>query len=408
MNKNLSVIIKKELKRVFTDKRIVFTAFILPALSIALIYSIMGVALGNMIEDREEYIPKAYVRNMPQRFDNLISNEPYNDMVDIEKVSNDKEIENIKEKIKLGETDILIVFEQNFEEKLKNYENKEKPNIKTFYNSSEDYSSDARFGLFNQLFSRYENMIIGERLGNIEYTSAFNIDIGSETNDLVDEKEATGKGLSFLMPMLISIFLFAGAMGIGMDSIAGEKERGTMATLLVTPLKRETIAFGKIISLSIISIISALSSFIGIIASFPFSKAVLGGDKDMDLANLKFGASDLGKLFIIMITLVGIYVGLICLLSIIAKTVKEAGTYITPVYMIVMASSFMNMFSNSDPEIWQFLIPIYGSVVAIKNILMFQLTWTHVLISASVSVVSTIFLIYLIKKMFNSEKVMFG
>ncbi|MBS4538697.1 ABC transporter permease [Clostridium sp. D2Q-11] len=408
MNKNLSVIIKKELKRVFTDKRIVFTAFILPALSIALIYSIMGVALGNMIEDREEYIPKAYVRNMPQKFENLISNEPYNDMVDIEKISDDKELENIKEKIKLGEIDILVVFEKNFEEKLKNYENKEKPSIKTFYNSSEDYSSDARFGLFNQLFSRYENMVIGERLGNIEYTSAFNIDIGSEINDLVDEKEATGKGLSFLMPMLISIFLFAGAMGIGMDSIAGEKERGTMATLLVTPLKRETIAFGKIISLSIISIISALSSFIGIIVSFPFSKAVLGGDKDMNLTNLKFGASDLGKLFIIMITLVGIYVGLICLLSIIAKTVKEAGTYITPVYMIVMASSFMNMFSNSDPEMWQFLIPIYGSVVAIKNILMFQLTWTHVLISASVSVVSTIFLIYLIKKMFNNEKVMFG
>jgi sodium transport system permease protein len=69
--------------------------------------------------------------------------------------------------------------------------------------------------------------------------------------------------------MLIIMFLFSGAMSIGPDSIAGEKERGTIATLLVTPVKRSEIAIGKVMSLSIISLFSATSSFIGIMLSLP-------------------------------------------------------------------------------------------------------------------------------------------
>lgn len=412
MKNNLLTVVKKELSRVFTDKRLVFTTFILPALSIAIIYSLMGTMMTRMFNEREEYIPKVYVQNSPVVFRKIISEPNWKDKMDLHIISEDVDIKSLKDKIQAGEIDLLAVFEEDFSKRVENYrDGGEVPQVMTFYNSSEDHSSDAKT-LLKNILGNYEQQLIGARMGNIEHTNAFDIDRDNQEGNIVDQRKATGKGLGMLLPMLIAIFLFAGAMGIGMDSIAGEKERGTMATLLVTPVRRETIAFGKIISLGIIAFISAGSSFIGILLSLPFSSAMFGGGvnggEKVSLAALKFGPIEYSQLILIMITLVGIYVGVICLLSIIAKNVKEAGTYVVPVYMLVMVSGFLNMFTNKAPEIWQFLIPVYGSVVAIKSLLTFELTWIHVMISCTTSVITTIILVWLIKKMFNSEKIMFS
>ena len=66
-----------------------------------------------------------------------------------------------------------------------------------------------------------------------------------------------------MMPLLILVFLFSGCMAIAPESIAGEKERGTIATILVTPIRRSELALGKIFSLSIIALLSGLSSTVG-------------------------------------------------------------------------------------------------------------------------------------------------
>ena len=71
--------------------------------------------------------------------------------------------------------------------------------------------------------------------------------------------------MAMIMPMLMVSFLFSGSMGVAPEAIAGEKERGTMATLLVTPINRAHIAIGKILSLSVIALLSGLSSFLGVI-----------------------------------------------------------------------------------------------------------------------------------------------
>ncbi len=115
-----------------------------------------------------------------------------------------------------------------------------------------------------------------------------------------------------------------------------------MATLLLTPAKRETIALGKIIGLGIVAIISAITSFIAIIASLPSSSNVLTGESSVNLGALQFTPLQMVQLLVIMLTLVAIFVGLISLISVRARTVKEAGTYIAPVYMVVMIAAFFN------------------------------------------------------------------
>ncbi|WP_273321631.1 ABC transporter permease [Vallitalea guaymasensis] len=398
-------ILKKELKRVFTDRRLVFSAFILPALSIFIVYTIMGSMLSNMMDDIEEHTSTVYIQNAPVQFQKVVDEKKLN--MNITYIDMTQDTASIKEQIKNGEVDMMVKFEDGFLDKVNNYKNLEiPPEVKTFYNPSEEYSRESRKRFIEIALNKYETQILTDRFGDINNVVAFDVDRNSDESIVVDEKKASGQGISMILPMLIAIILFSGAMGIGMDTIAGEKERGTMATLLLTPVKRETIALGKVIGLGIVAIVSAIVSFAAIIASMPFSSKMLTGGADMNLGALQFSTFQLIQLLIIMITLVGIYVGLICLLSVRARTVKEAGTYVTPVFMVVMIAAFSTMFGGGATELYHYAIPVYGSVSALKAALSFELTMNQFLVTAISSFVVSLILVRLITLTFNDEKVM--
>lgn len=84
-----------------------------------------------------------------------------------------------------------------------------------------------------------------------------------------------------MLPMLLMIFLFSGCMSVAPEAIAGEKERGTIATILVTPTKHSELAVGKIFALSIIALLSGASSTLGTILSLP---KLMGGVETMSAA----------------------------------------------------------------------------------------------------------------------------
>lgn len=403
MDKRLLTVVKKELRRVFTDRRLVFSTMVLPALSIFLMYSLMGNMISTKVDDISTNVPSAVVIDAPDSFISYSKENNIEDSFEIEYISDTENIGMYKDNILNGELELLVIFDENFDSSVSEYVN---PNVTRYYNRSEEYSAEAKWNIDNVL-NDYESFLLGERIGNQEHVNVFDLNRGIEKDSIEDEQRATGKGMSTLFPMLIAIFLFAGAMSVGADIIAGEKERGTMATLLVTPVKRETLALGKIIALAIIAIVSASSSFLGIIASLPSAGKMFASD-GMDISALKFGSSEYLSLAAIMLTLVGLYVAVVCVVSVISNSVKEANTYMAPIYMVVMIAGFSTIFADGAVETWRFLIPIYGSIIALKNLFAFELTSTMVLYTCASSIIVTSGAIYLIKILFNSERVMFS
>lgn len=401
----LKVLVQKELKRVFSDRRLVFSAFILPAISIYILYSLMGTMMGDMFDDTREHVSQVEIFNAPLSFSTYVENNGLLDSMDIAYLAEGLEEE--KERIKTGEVDLIVVFDEKFDDQIVNYESAALlPQISTYYNPVESYSTNARRKFIYDVLSDFENELLTSRFGNINYATAFGIDELNTSAEIVDEAKATGTGLSMILPMLIAILLFAGAMGIGLDTIAGEKERGTMATLLMTPVSRETIAMGKVIGLAIVAIISATCSFLAIIASIPNTNGMLSQGVEVNISALAFTPLQYVQLLVVMLTLVGIYVGLICITSVRAKSVKEAGTYVSPIYMLVMFAAFSTMFSTGDPEMYQFAIPVLGNVLAIKRLLTFELGMSEFLLNSGVSILVAGILIYGITRSFNNEKVM--
>lgn len=402
MDKRLFTVIKKELKRIFTDRRLIFTTMILPAVSIYVMYSLMGNMIDTKTTEVEAHVGNMIVVEAPQSFIDYSESQGFTDVIAMKDGSMDQ-VETYKEDIINGDLELLVIFDQDFDEKIADYN---RPNIIRYYNDVEDYSSEARWK-FDNFLDEYEANLLGQRIGSLEDVNVFDLnrDIGVDT--LKDTQKAAGKGLSVLFPMLIAIFLFSGAMSVGPDMIAGEKERGTMATLLVTPVKRETLAMGKVIALAIVAVVSSLSSFIGIIASMPNAGSMFADD-GVDMSALQFGLQEYVYLAAIMITLVSLYVSVVCMVSIMSKSIKEANTYMAPIYMLVMLSGFTTMLSDGSVPVYRTLIPVYGSVIALKNLFAFELTTKMVLYTCGSSLFFAAIMVYGIKILFNNEKVMFS
>ena len=387
--KNILTIFKKEFYRVMSDRRLVFTAILLPGLAIYIMYTFIGGAIEVEIEDIEQHKMIIYTENMPVDFQNYIYAQDINPEFHEYDPSN---YDDLEEQILTGEVDLLLRFSSTFEDDITNLVVSD---VEAYYNPGEKYSEYTYYKISN-ILSMYGSDIGIERYGDSYYT--FMLD----TSKIEDERKTAGQNFAMLLPMLIIMFLFSGAMSIGPDSIAGEKERGTIATLLVTPIKRSEIAIGKVLSLTVISMFSATSSFIGIMLSLP--NLTRGEDIDVFI----YGIGDYLILFSVLLATVLVIVGLISVLSAYAKTIKEASMLILPFYFVSMALGISTMFSGeASSELWVYFMPIYNSVNLIIAILTFEISLTAYIITVTSSIVYVAIFIYILNRLFQSEKIMF-
>ncbi len=386
---DLFTIIKKEFARFFGDKRMLVTA-IMPGILIYVLYSFMGSGFESMHSTEDNYVYDVRVVNMPQTLVSLKEMEE----LDITEVDAD-ELETQKDEVSQELADVLVVFPEGFDEALLTYDvttaTEPAPNVEIYYNSARNESGGA-----------YNLMVA--TLNSIEQSLANKFDVcaGETEYDLASDEEVSSMIIASILPMLVMTFLFTGCLTAASESIAGEKERGTIATLLVTPMKRSDLALGKIISLSVIGLISALSSFIGTMLSLP---KIMSGMDDMKLA---YTASDYAVLLLLILATTLVIVGLISCLSALAKSVKEAGNMSTPLMLIVMVLSLTTMMGTASQEQWYlYLIPVYNSVQCMGGIFSLDYQMMPVILTTVSNIVYSGVLVVILTKMFNSERIMY-
>jgi sodium transport system permease protein len=393
--RNILTIFKKEFTRVIKDKRLAFSVILMPGLMIYLIYSLMGNMMTEFIGRVDTHNSRIVVENLPDPIEQLIVAANYKGYRE-ELVGT---IDDAKARLKNKEIDLIIIFPENFVELINNRKNESDPlaSFEVIYDSTEAHSVKA-YQEMVFFVNQYEASKVEEALGYspnyIQY---------SDPVDIADAREISGKQMGTMLPFLIIIFLFSGAMSIGPESISGEKERGTIATLLVTPVKRRDIAVGKILSTTALSVISAVSSFIGILASMPKLMA------DAEIESNIYGMKEYFLIFLVMVTTVLVVVGLVSIVSAFAKSVKEASMYVLPLYFISMILGILTMFNTTvTTSPIPFLVPLYNSINSLSSIFMFQISYVNIFICIVSNLVYSIFLIFILTKMFNSEKIMFS
>ena len=222
--------------------------------------------------------------------------------------------------------------------------------------------------------------------------------------DLATQEDATGFVFSSMMPMLLLIFLFSGCMAVAPEAIAGEKERGTIATLLITPAKRGSIALGKIMALSVIALLAGASSAIGSILSLPKLMGAAAGQ-----LTVTYVTEDYVLLGVVILSTVLLLITLISIVSAFAKSIKEAQTYVTPMMILVVLIGVTAMFGNGAKAEWYYyLIPLYNSVQCMVGIFAFSASPLFILTTVATNLVLTGCGVFLLTRMFNSERIIFS
>lgn len=395
MSKNMITIMKKEFARFFGDKRLIFTSILMPGILIYVVYSIMGNAMMTQFTTAEDYVYEIHAVNLPSSLDILKGQSEFN-IID----TSVGEEEALKTEIEEQNTDLLLVFPEQFETAVAAYDvtdtSQVAPEIEIYYNSVSTESSSA-YNMIYELLDSYEASLANK----------FDINASeNQTYDMATEEDTTAQIFSMMLPMLMMMFLFSGCMAVAPESIVGEKERGTIATLLVTPMKRSELATGKILSLSVIGLLSGLSSFIGTMLALP---KMMGGATDGAMNAGVYSGTDYILLLLVILSTVLIIIGMISVLSGVAKSVKEAGTMITPLMIIVMVIGITSMFGSGAPkEVYWYFLPIYNSVQCMNGIFSFDIMPVNLVVTVVSNVAYTLILGTVLAKIFDSEKIMYN
>lgn len=397
------VILSKELKRVFGDKKMVFSLFILPIILIAGIYGMMFFLVDKQKSSINEHVSEVFVQNMPDNFSELMSKHTE---CNINVIPAGKSADTYKDKLLDGTYDLVVVFPENFYENFKNADaTSALPDIKTFYNPSEDNSGEARTRFTETYLEEYKQLLLNERFGSLNYAMVFSVDADNPDMIVQDDGKATGKILGTIIPYLITILIFGGAMGLGVDTIAGEKERGTIANLLISPIKRVDIIMGKIAALAIVSVLSAGVYVISFIGSAVVLSKKSGMGEMFSRLSLNFTSVQIVQFVVLLLGLVLLYVGIIGFVSLMAKNIKEAQSFIMPVYIIVMFAGMITMYSGEVTS-GSYMIPVYNTSAAFKGIFERTITMNQYLTSTIITYAFAGVMVWLMAKAMNSEKIM--
>ncbi len=400
----MNQIFKKEMARVFKDKKMVFSVFFLPVLIMVLIMSIVNGMVDNMMKDIEKHNPIVYVQNEPQSFQEFLKMGKFK--YEIKEIQGEKDRSKAEKEILEGEADLIIEFPENLDEQLAAYKEGDKiPQIKTYYNPSEDFSSAAYEEISVGVLENYRQTLLSMRVGNLENIMVFTVNSDNEDMIIQDDEKAGGKVLGMMLPYFITILLFAGALGIGGDMIAGEKERGTMASLLVSPVKRSSIALGKVTALMAISGLSSLVyvAVMAICAPMMMDSMMGGGGNGLDL---HLNPQQLLLMGVLLIAIAFFYSSIIALLSVFAKSTKEANSYVMPVYMVVIIVGLLTMFQSGTPETVKYWIPIYNNALVLQGILTQEISTGAYLITMVENLLLGALFTGGIVQAFKSEKIM--
>ncbi len=402
----IKAIVSKELSRVFKDKKMVMSLFILPVILVVGIFSLMGMLIKGQIDDVQAHEPIVYIVNEPESFESFARAAGISGYTVLSDQDKDA-FDTAKAGLYDASTDLIMTFPDDFEKLvmtgMDNIDSIATPEIEFFYNPSEDYSSEAR-DIYMSYLDTYKQMLLGNRFGNYAAVEMFSVN----DNLVQDEDKAVGKMLGTMLPYFITMLIFAGAMGLGVDMIAGEKERGTLATMLLSPVKREQIVLGKVFSLSILAVMSAAVYIISMLIALPMLIKNIGGSDALSGMSINFTGIQIAQMIILMIGVVLLYVSIICMVAVFARNVKEASSYISPVYILVIVAGLITMYTSADGVFYKYLIPVYGSSMAFKDILTREITMPNFLGTTISTYLFAVILVVVMTKAFNSEKVMFN
>lgn len=396
--KTILSLYKKELMDILRDKKTIIMMVVLPILLYPLLM-IGGVQLGTYISSSSK-------------------EHKYNIAIDMEEGSSKNELESY---IKNNEDyNFNIVDTSDYLDDLKN--NKldcfitdekmdNKISYKINYIGSESNSSNGELAL-KKVLEDYNLTLSKEIIKD----AGLDVDetlkpIEIKEENYASNEQSVGNILGMIIPMLLIVSILLGAIYPAIDTTAGERERGTLETILTLPVSNKELIFSKFLAVSTISVISAIAnilsmSFVGIYM-YNSMKSMLLDSKTLDINVYSFVPAVI-IVFLCVITFALFITSLAMSVCIFAKTFKEAQNYITPLMLVLMMLSYISFIPNVSLTKVTAIIPVVNLALLIKEVMLFKINIGVLVIVLLSNIFYSFVTVMFLSKVYNSENILFG
>lgn len=237
--------------------------------------------------------------------------------------------------------------------------------ISLYYKSSEDYDMVKR--RLTAVIERFQKSLMAARFKTLNLEESIVNAVRLEEHDLASPKERFGKAIGGMVPYFFVIFCFLGAMYPAIDLAAGEKERGTMETLLTAPVTRFQIVLGKFAVVVLAGILSAVVSLLGLYVAVRQIKEI-----PQDLMQLIMGILDVQTIILVLSLLLPLtvfFAAILLSLSIFSKSFKEAQSLISPLSIVIILPVLVGVMPGIELDVVTAMIPVLNVSLATKEII---------------------------------------
>lgn len=205
--------------------------------------------------------------------------------------------------------------------------------VQFIYKTSDDF--DIRRKRVEGALERFEQGLLAARLGELGLQPAAIDPVVVEPRDVASKRELLGKLLGGLLPYMFIIFCFTGSMYPAIDLAAGEKERGTLETLLSSPASRLQIAAGKFAVVVLTGLASAMLATVGLYATATYGIKGIPPEV-MAAVSSVLAPATMALVFALLVPLSVFFAAALLMLSLYARSYKEAMSIISPLMIVVV------------------------------------------------------------------------
>lgn len=394
------LVFKKEIKELLRDRKTLFFMIALPLLIFPLIFGIVAFVSKQAIDKAEtqilnyalvggQYAPDIVLElQQPEKF-NLVLIEASADYTSI--IRNDT-------------VDFVLEIPQNYSsDVLKDGQAK----VKLYFNDA---------GL-NLVYRRVNEIVKGQsEVFQQRAFSSLDLELPQQTAlikpillekvNTADDRENWGEKIGGMLPYILFIICLSGAMAPATDIGAGEKERGTLETLLISPIDRNKIVMGKFLTICFAGTMTALIT----VASMVIWGLVLSQGMAIKLVAdfmAQIAMLDFLLIFLMLVPVVAIFASVLLSLSIYAKSFKEAQSYMGPMTILVIVPVMLSILPGVELKGGWAWVPLTNVSLAMKELVKGTMDYFQLFAIFSSTVIIAGALFAFCVYWFNQEKVLF-
>ena len=283
-----------------------------------------------------------------------------------------------------------------------------KPLYEIDYKASETHSQTAA-GIADKLLTEYRESLRSARFKELGLDEKEVMDpIAFEYKDHSSNEENAGYLLGYIVPFLMITSILMGALYPAIDATAGEKERGTLETLLTLPVRNMELIGAKFAATSTVAVAAAILNMISMsLMGAYFYSTVSAAGKSESINLLSYLPAVL--IMLLCVVVFAMFASAVCLSAcIFAKSFKEAQNYTTPVMLVFMICGMAGMIPALELNSTTALIPVVNIALLISSLFKLHFDFSLIALVLLSNVAYSLLAIVLMTRVFSSEQILFG